>query len=297
MLEPAPNPATLPAPASYHWTPALQAEFLGHLAATGSVKHAAQRVGMSPRAAHDLRHRGDGAAFRIGWAAAVLIARAALEDAMLDRALFGTEESWERTTDADAGTQHVTRRRHHVQTGLAMLARLDRMADVRAATLDARLAQLAAGDWASYLALFADPGFADELDGLLARWFADRVAAPDRLFAIVGLPSIASEVAQISKPSGLDGQRAAKPRPAPLLPERHHTVWLDEGGAWRTSFPPPPGFTGEECYEYGHEEYSRTLSDEELAKIEEKQAEIERGAELLRRKHFGFDYDDWEDED
>lgn len=148
------DPAAIPAPASYHWTPALQAEFLAHLAATGSVTLAAQQVGMSPRAAHDLRHRRDGAALRIGWAAAVLIARARLEDALLDRALFGTEESWERTATGDDGSQLVTRRRHHVQTGLAMLARLDRMAETRAVTLDTRLAQLAAGDWAGFLGLF-----------------------------------------------------------------------------------------------------------------------------------------------
>ena len=60
MLEPAPNPAHLPAPASYHWTPSLQAEFLGHLAAMASVRGAALFVQMSPRAAYDLRQRRDG---------------------------------------------------------------------------------------------------------------------------------------------------------------------------------------------------------------------------------------------
>lgn len=71
MLEPRPNPATLPAAASYHWTPALQGEFLGHLAAMGSVRGAALYVQMTPRAASDLRDRR-----AVGWAAAILVARA-----------------------------------------------------------------------------------------------------------------------------------------------------------------------------------------------------------------------------
>src|SRR3546814_2122872 len=67
---PAPAPA---APPSYHWTPALQRDFLSHLAVTGSVKIAATRVSMSPSAAYQLRHKPQGAAFRLGWAAAVRI--------------------------------------------------------------------------------------------------------------------------------------------------------------------------------------------------------------------------------
>ena len=65
MLDSLPNPAALAAPASDYWATAQQAEFLGHLAATGSVQLAAKHVGMSARAAHDLRHRADGAALRI----------------------------------------------------------------------------------------------------------------------------------------------------------------------------------------------------------------------------------------
>ena len=52
------------APASYHWTPALQRAFLDHLAVTGSVQIAASRVSMSPGAAYQLRHRARGVAFR-----------------------------------------------------------------------------------------------------------------------------------------------------------------------------------------------------------------------------------------
>ena len=48
MDDAAPNPADIPAPGSYHWTPALQRAFLESLATTGSVKIASTSVGMSP---------------------------------------------------------------------------------------------------------------------------------------------------------------------------------------------------------------------------------------------------------
>lgn len=44
------NPATIPAPGSYHWTPRLQREFLEAFATNGSVKISAAKVGMSPSA-------------------------------------------------------------------------------------------------------------------------------------------------------------------------------------------------------------------------------------------------------
>src|SRR3546814_15589045 len=89
---PAPAPA---APPSYHWILALQREFLSHLAVTGSVKIAATRLSMSPSAAYQLRHKPQGAAFRLGWAAAVRIARERPAEELLDRAIWGIEESYE----------------------------------------------------------------------------------------------------------------------------------------------------------------------------------------------------------
>lgn len=289
MLESLPLPTDIPAPTSYHWTPALQADFLGHLAATGSVTLAAKQVGMSPRAAHDLRHRADGAALAIGWAAAVLIARARLEDAMLDRALFGTEESWERTIDADAGTQRVTRRRHHVQSGLAMLARLDRMVETPAVTLDARLAQLAASDWASFLDLFAHGDFATAMADLLEQWFAARVAAPDRLAQIVGVTPIASEVAQISddSPADLSYEEAVAKQADQLK------MWWDgRQQCWVTNFPPTPDFAGEAEGEFGSKGYWRTLADDEQAVLDAAEAShlatLRTAAKAKRGEYFGL---------
>ena len=60
----------------YHWSPANQRAFLEALAETGSIDLACKEAGMSRRAAYNLRGRRDGAAFKIGWDAAVLQANA-----------------------------------------------------------------------------------------------------------------------------------------------------------------------------------------------------------------------------
>ena len=64
------DPAQIPAPATYHWTPRLQRDFLEAFATNGSVKISAAKVGMSPSAVYQLKQRPEGAAFRIGCAAA-----------------------------------------------------------------------------------------------------------------------------------------------------------------------------------------------------------------------------------
>ena len=132
MADAIPDPAAIAAPASYHWTPALQRDFLGRLATSGSVRIAAAHVSMSPSAAYQLRRRPEGAAFSLGWAAALLIARDRLADELLDRAIYGVEESVERQAEAETQRAFTKRRRQIPSLGLAMLARLDRAVDVRA---------------------------------------------------------------------------------------------------------------------------------------------------------------------
>jgi len=89
MDDAAHNPATIPAPRSYHWTSRLQRDFLEAFATNGSVKISAAKVGMSPSAVYQLKQRPEGAAFRLGCAAALLIARGRLVDELLDRASGG----------------------------------------------------------------------------------------------------------------------------------------------------------------------------------------------------------------
>jgi hypothetical protein len=49
------------------WTPRRQADFLGFLAETGSVKAACERVGMSRQAAYELRRRAGAESFVAAW--------------------------------------------------------------------------------------------------------------------------------------------------------------------------------------------------------------------------------------
>lgn len=66
----------MPTTPSYHWTPANQRGLLECLEETGSIAQACAAVSMSRRSADNLRFRKDGAAFRLGWEAAILMARA-----------------------------------------------------------------------------------------------------------------------------------------------------------------------------------------------------------------------------
>ncbi|WP_235523524.1 LysR family transcriptional regulator [Sphingobium sp. Leaf26] len=69
-----PNPPASPTKKRRaRWTPALQASFLGTLLHTGSVRHAARAVGMSPSSAHRLRRRLAGTEFDRNWAEALML--------------------------------------------------------------------------------------------------------------------------------------------------------------------------------------------------------------------------------
>lgn len=67
-------PAFVPVPLRARadgWTPLRQAEFLGHLAATGSVAQAARAVSMARETAYRLRARADAGSFAAAWDAAL----------------------------------------------------------------------------------------------------------------------------------------------------------------------------------------------------------------------------------
>ena len=290
MLEPAPNPAHLPAPASYHWTPSLQAEFLGHLAAMASVRGAALFVQMSPRAAYDLRQRRDGLAFKLGWAAAILIARDRLQDELLDRAMTGAEDVYRRMLMGQTGEWEIRRRRINAPASIAMLERLDRQIAGRANTREDRLARIIAADFAAYLDLFTTDAFAADPDAALAAWFADQRARPDPLAALFAPPAHLCEVAQIS--ADLADEETPEEAASSL------SVWYDdEMEEWRTDFPPPSDdFDGHEDGEFGDDGYSRSLSEDEFAIINARETAskaawfkpFHSAAEGRRREYFGL---------
>lgn len=103
------------------WDPARKVRFLDHLAGKGDVRAACAAVGMSRTSAYLLRRR-DGL-FAQGWAAALVLARAHVEEVLATRALDGIEEAvWFR------GECVGTRRRFDTRLLLAHLGRLDRAA-------------------------------------------------------------------------------------------------------------------------------------------------------------------------
>lgn len=290
-LAAAPAPADIPAPASYRWTPALQRDFLEHLAATGSVRIAAAMVSMSTAAVYQLRQRAEGTAFRLGCAAAVLIARARLADELLDRAIWGFEETSER--DLLDHRLYTKRTRRDPRLGLAMLARLDRMVETRAREGEDLLAQIIAGDWPGFLSLFAVEGVegAAGRDAALACWLAARDNRANPLAALWKDSGIAREVARFSA----DPAEAPDPAPDPT-PEEEAAgmrVWFDDrADEWRTDFPPPAGYAGQEEGLFGDEDYERTLDpDEEDAWDAAREAEVaplRRAGEAARRAWFGI---------
>lgn len=270
MDDTAHNPATIPAPGSYHWTPKLQREFLESLATTGSVKISAAKVSMSPAAVYQLKQRPQGAAFKLGCAAALLIARGRLVDELLDRAIWGQEETAELLREE--GRSFAKRRRIDSRLGLAMLARLDQMVETRARAGEDMFAQIIAGDWPGFLSLFdaadamaqgaagaenADAqGRADGLGAALALWLAGRDNRANPLATLWRGTAIANEVAQFSAVSETED----KAEPTPEEEAAEMCVWHNEQhDEWRTNFPPPDDYVGIEDGIFGDGDYQRTL--------------------------------------
>lgn len=283
------NPATIPAPGSYHWTPKLQRDFLEAFATNGSVKISAAKVCMSPASVYQLKQRAAGAAFRLGCAAAVIMARGRLVDELLDRAIWGHDETTELMREDSRS--YAKRRRIDSRLGLAMLARLDKMAETRAQAGEEMLAQIIVGDWPGFLSLFdaAESAEAEGHNAALALWLAARDNRANPLAALWRGSAIANEVAQIS--AGSDEADSAEPTPEEEADAM--TVWHDdERKEWRTNFPPPEDYSGIEDGIFGDADYARTLDVEEEVILEAVNAEIiaplRIAGEIARCAYFGF---------
>ena len=75
------------------WKPEVQHRFIAALAETGSVKAACRRVRRTDCGAYALRNHPAGASFRAAWDAAADLGLRRIEDAAMDRALNGVEET------------------------------------------------------------------------------------------------------------------------------------------------------------------------------------------------------------
>ncbi|MEJ7934727.1 hypothetical protein WG907_10715 [Sphingobium sp. AN558] len=290
------------------WSPARQRRFVETLAATGIVRLACEACRITPRSAYNLRIRRDGAAFRLGWDAAILIARARLADDLLARAITGSEEVIRKDDD----NREIVRHRHDNRLAMSMLARLDRMADCPPEGSDAALARVVAQDFAAYCDLFCpqDEALAEgEREGLpcpgaepSARLMEDArlldgsmpdlpPPEPDCAAAILSPGAsaalfVAARMALArAEPPPLHPLQGRCELPAPVdlmtLPpedaaDRLRGLWWDdEQQGWRTDYPPPPGFDGEESApDYVIDEYERGLTEaEEAAVLARQQAE------------------------
>lgn len=98
------------------WKPHVQRAFIEALAETGSVKAACRRVGRSDNGAYQLRRHPEAGEFRRAWDAALDLGVRRLEDAAMDRALYGTEE-----TIHYHGEHVATRRRYNERLVMFML--------------------------------------------------------------------------------------------------------------------------------------------------------------------------------
>ena len=99
-----------------------QALFCESLSAHGNVRLACKAAGVSPQTAYRMRRSAP--AFRQMWDAALVLARAAVEEVLADRAINGVEEQV-----FYHGEEVARRRRYDSRLLLAHLARLDRKAE------------------------------------------------------------------------------------------------------------------------------------------------------------------------
>ncbi|MGK6354605.1 hypothetical protein ACMGDH_05185 [Sphingomonas sp. DT-207] len=311
------------------WTPDKQRTFLEAVSEGYTVIQACEIVGLSKQSAYALRGSPRGAGFALGWDAAVIKARDALADELMERAFRGQRDK------VDDDGRIITRHRFDNRLALAMLGRLDRMADAEQAPSTAAAARLVACDFAQYLDLIGrdagparagvflgarlpagvEPASDDDLAPIRTLARADRwlrthtdIAEPldiadldpaERaswtgeqwnraeaagLVAVAPPPPENVESSQASQP-------APPPEPASLLDDLYAPVWWDEHAEeWRTRFPAPEDFDGDEQGDYGDDDYSRELTLEEAktvaARCEEELAALRAGETLERTAWF-----------
>ncbi len=306
------------------WTVPAQRIFLEAIAEGAGVEVACARVGLSTASAYAYRRTAKGAAFALGWRAATLVARDAIAETLLARALEGQVDTIVR------GDSVVTRHRHDNRLALALLARLDRQVEAAdagtARDTDTRAARVVAQEFDAFLDGMARDAGPAQAGLFLARRCGTLAAAglapapgandDDPLAPSAGHPALsrtaelapiyalaaadrfhrtghatAGEVAVADlDPAARAGWSAeqwtradaaglvAFPAPVendapPQHPQHSRAHWLDEWDApvwwdeeveaWRTSFPPPPFFIGEETGEPDESDYERALSEEE----------------------------------
>jgi hypothetical protein len=329
------------------WSAANQRRFLEAIAIGHGVEAACRCVGLSAASAYAFRRSAKGSVFALGWRAASLVAREAIAETLLGRAMEGQVDTYVR---AD-GTQ-VTRHRHDNRLAMALLARLDRQveaapdADVKAAgrvaqEFDAFLDLVAEGEGPARAGLFlargmgtlTEAGIEADLSPIYALATADRLIRtgvatagevpvddldPHRRGEWTAEQWARAEAAGLLKlavpepPAQPRPQSRPQPQadtaPAPQLSQHSPPPlsamfgiddaglydpgfgdslvwWSEEHDDWRTRFPPPPGFRGDEEDFPDSVDYVRALSPAEAAAMGP--GPYRRSAEMMERLALG----------
>lgn len=246
----------------YRWTAECQRAFLEALACTGSISKACREVAKTPRSAYLFRFKRKGAAFCLGWDAAILVARATLSDMLLDRAVSGYEEI---TGKQDDGS--VVRGKFDNKLSKAMLDRLDKMAEKQAvARSHEAQVQLVVQDFEAFLDLIEKGATGAEA----ALFCAARSGDDDSVIDVQQERAIACELARIS---AAEQQPEAIPDmldEAPEVAAERLSVWFDvDENEWRTNFPLSYSIVDDDLAQeglFGDADYERalTLEEEEL---------------------------------
>jgi hypothetical protein len=270
--EPQPPTTFALTPATRHdgWSGEKMAKFCETLAETAVVADACDEVGMHVSGAYALRRRNP--VFAAGWDAALTIARERLADTLLARAMEGNTELIYRDGEI-VGRRDVLDNR----LGLAILRRLDRLAETGRATVAARVEPAAEQRSAHAPAIISG-----EIDWTLML-DALRSGHPDDIAGALAVLK-STEVDEVEDPPNSliedDSDSLAN------LAER---CWFDEADElWMTDFPPPEGFDGYEEGEWHEFGYKRACTAEEAALLEADQAaahavEMGEDAELRER--------------
>lgn len=305
------------------WTPDRQRHFLEAIAEGQTVEAAARLVGMSATSAYAFRRRAPGASFAIAWSGANLLARERLAAMLFARAMEGQVET---LTRPDGST--IARHKFDNRLAATMLARLDRQAEAPECGAALEAARLVAQEFDAFLDVIER----DEGPARTGLFLGTRAAGPVDLAPIVSLARadryLRTGVARAEDvtTADLDLTRRAEwtadqwqraeaagllvlgPPPrddasGPQVPQLHDgedgvededadpPVWWI-GGQWRTGYPPPEDFWGDEEGTYGNPDYSRSLTDEEEAAqdaIHNAVDDADRAlAEHRRDRYFGF---------
>ena len=226
------------------WDGPSKAMFIGTLAETGVVTFACRACQMSAKSAYALRHRDP--VFSKAWEAALDMARHRLADELLARSLKGSAEQLLRDGC-------IVGERHHYDNKLAfaILRRLDRQSELGATFRTPPAWDIPA----------PAPAVSGQWQGLLDALGENREDDAASLLAPV---KYEQGNTQGNNPP-VEGVKDDEMDDEPYVPKRVWQEYLSD--AWRTNFPAPPDFDGEEKGNWEDQGYSRSLTDAELAAV------------------------------